>query len=103
MFLFFSLGLKSGLPKFINTIHMFGYYLKTWVHLMVYFYYGTRKKMCKSKCISNMESFKGMASPWNQLKKDFIQFFLFYHSGESLSGIHRIEAQKETNFKMNSV
>ena len=30
-------------------------------------------------------------------------FFFFYRSGESLSGIHRTEAQKETNFKMNSL
>ena len=59
--------------------------------------------MCKYEPIPKMEAFRRMASRWNQLKKDFIQLLLFCRSGESLSGIHRIEAQKETNFKMNSL
>ena len=44
VFLFFFLDLKSGFLKFMNTIYMFGCYLKTWVHLAFCFYYGTRKK-----------------------------------------------------------
>ena len=59
--------------------------------------------MCKYERILKMEAFKTMASRWIQLKKDFIEFLHFCRSGEFLSGIHRIEAQKETNFKMNSL
>ena len=61
------------------------------------------EKMCKYEHVPKMKAFKRMASQWNQLKKDFIQFLLFCRSGESLSGIHRIEAQEETNCKMNSL
>ena len=59
--------------------------------------------MCKYERILKMEAFKTMASRWIQLKKDFIEFLHFCRSGEFLSGIHRIEAQEETNFKMNSL
>ena len=114
VFLFFYLGLKSGFLKFMITVYMFGCYLKTWVHLTFCFYFATRKKCVNMNAflkwklsrwinLSREAILKWMGSRWNELKKDFTQFFHFCRSEVFLSGIHRIEAQKETNFKMNSL
>ena len=101
--MFFSLGLKSGLLKVMNIIYMFGCYLKTWVNLTFCFYYGTRKKCVNMNPFLKWKLSEGWLLDGINWKKISFNFCFLCRSGESLSGFHRIEAQEETNFKMNSL